>query len=198
MLFDNLGELRTQYEATLSEYRAKRTHVVNALIMLSFFGGLALALLGDHVGPAANRLGQPALVADRRGNGLLRGRHGRVERTQPNEANRSRGSRVRSLPAPPAAGAKEQDHRESSVAGPMPADSKLRSLAEKVDKAEGGAEELKSDRFVVRQYALPHMARSAMGENSDKPLAWYPLVTAGADGRVTFLASRRLPARRFG
>ena len=45
VLFDNLGELRTQYEATLSEYRAKRTHVVNALIMLSFFGGLALALL---------------------------------------------------------------------------------------------------------------------------------------------------------
>ena len=28
----------------LSEYRAQRTHVVNALIMLSFFGGLALAL----------------------------------------------------------------------------------------------------------------------------------------------------------
>ena len=45
LLFDNLGELRAQYEATLSEYRAKRTHVVNALIMLSFFGGLALALL---------------------------------------------------------------------------------------------------------------------------------------------------------
>ena len=45
VLFDNLDELRTQYEATLSEYRAKRTHVVNALIMLSFFGGLGLALL---------------------------------------------------------------------------------------------------------------------------------------------------------
>ena len=45
LLFDNLSELRAQYEATLSEYRAKRTHVVNALIMLSFFGGLALALL---------------------------------------------------------------------------------------------------------------------------------------------------------
>ena len=44
VLFDNLDELQSQYEAALSEYRAQRTHVVNALIMLSFFGGLALAL----------------------------------------------------------------------------------------------------------------------------------------------------------
>ena len=101
VLFDNLDELRAQYEATLSEYRAKRTHVVNALIMLSFFGGLALALLVTHVGPAANRLGQPALAADGRGNGLLRRRHGRVERAQPHEARRSHGRRVRSLPAAP-------------------------------------------------------------------------------------------------
>ena len=45
VLFDNLGELRERYEATLSDYRAKQTLAVNALIMLGFFGGLALASL---------------------------------------------------------------------------------------------------------------------------------------------------------
>ena len=44
---------------------------------------------------------------------------------------------------------------------------------------------LKSDRFVVRQYASPETARSIAGGEGGAPLAWYPLVMAGADGRVT-------------
>ena len=62
-----------QYEAALSEYRAKRTHAVNALIMLSFFGGLALALLVTMLALLRRTVsGRPALAADRGGPGLLR------------------------------------------------------------------------------------------------------------------------------
>ena len=45
ILFDNLVALRAKYEENLSEYRLTRTRVLNTLIVLSFFGGLALALL---------------------------------------------------------------------------------------------------------------------------------------------------------
>ena len=59
--------MRAEYEATLSDYRSKRTHTVNALIMLSFFGGLALALLVTMLGLLqivwGSRLWLPTLVA---------------------------------------------------------------------------------------------------------------------------------------
>jgi hypothetical protein len=45
LVFDNLGDLRAKYEASLREYRTKRTWVLNTMILLSFFGGLGLALL---------------------------------------------------------------------------------------------------------------------------------------------------------
>ncbi len=50
MVFDNLGDLQARYEENLSEYRAKRTWVLNTIIVLSFFGGLGLALLTTMLG----------------------------------------------------------------------------------------------------------------------------------------------------
>lgn len=45
VVFDNLGLLRSKYEESLTEYRTNRTQALNTLIVMSFFGGLALALL---------------------------------------------------------------------------------------------------------------------------------------------------------
>jgi hypothetical protein len=50
MVFDNLGDLRARYEENLSEYRAQRTWALNTVIVLSFFGGLGLALLTTMLG----------------------------------------------------------------------------------------------------------------------------------------------------
>jgi hypothetical protein len=44
-IYDNASEVRKQYDASLGNYRAHRAQVVIALVMLAFFGGLALALL---------------------------------------------------------------------------------------------------------------------------------------------------------
>jgi hypothetical protein len=81
-----------------------------------------------------------------------------------------------------------QSRPESATAAPLPAESKLRSLAEKLSKAEGDAEELKSDRFAVRQYPSPDAVRSGADGEDAKPLAWYPLLIAAPDGRVTIPA----------
>ena len=155
VLFDNLDELRAQYEATLSEYRAKRTHVVNALIMLSFFGGLALALLVTMLALLrivwGSRLWLPTVVATVCCV-VVTAVSNEPSRMKPVEA-----TAVGFAPCtpPPDAEPKEQDRGEPAAAEPMPADGKLRSLAEKLSKTEGDAEELKSDRFAVRQYARP-------------------------------------------
>ena len=185
LLFDNLGELRAQYQATLNEYRAKRTHVVNALIMLGFFGGLALALLVTMLALLrivwGSRLWLPTVVATVCCVVVTTVSY-EPSRMKPVEA-----MAVGFAPCVPSLDgeSKEQDRSESAVAKPSPADSKLQSLTERLSKAEGEAEDLKSDRFVVRQYTSSDRTRSATGEGGGKPLAWYPLLTAGADGRVT-------------
>ena len=65
-MFDNLSDLRSKYQENLSEYRTKRTWALNALIMLSFFGGLGLALLVTMLGflkiVSGSRLWLPAFV----------------------------------------------------------------------------------------------------------------------------------------
>ena len=43
--------------------------------------------------------------------------------------------------------------------------------------------ELQADRFPVQQYV--ELDASAAAEPGGKPLAWYPLLLAGPDGRVT-------------
>jgi len=185
VLFDNLNELRAQYEATLSEYRAKRTHVVNALIMLSFFGGLALALLVTMLALLrivwGSRLWLPTIVATICCV-VVTAVSNEPSRMKPVEA-----ATVGFAPYIPRFDTelKEQNSWEPAISESLPADSKLRNLAEKLSKTGGEEEKLKSFRFVVRQYALPDMARSIAGEDGGKPLAWYPLVMAGADGRVT-------------
>jgi hypothetical protein len=180
LLFDNLNELRAQYEATLSEYRAKRTHVVNALIMLSFFGGLALALLVSMLALLrivwGSRLWLPTVVATVCCV-VVTAVSNEPSRMKPVEA-----TAVGFAPCMPSLDAEPKEHIGSETS---PADGKLRGLAEKLSKTDGDADELKSDRFAVRQYAAPDTARSGGGEEGGKPLAWYPLLTAGADGRVT-------------
>jgi len=185
VLFDNLDELRTRYEATLSEYRAKRTHVVNALIMLGFFGGLALALLVTMLALLrivwGSRLWLPTVVATVCCI-VVTAVSNEPSRMKPVEA-----AAVEFRPYLPHsdAEAKEQDHGESPGVAVKPADAKLQSLAEKLGKSDADAEDLKSDRFAVRQYPLPDVARSSNGGDGAKPLAWYPLLIAGADGLVS-------------
>ena len=64
---------------------------------------------------------------------------------------------------------------------PAPADGKLLALAEKFREVGGDTEKLKSDCFTVRPDGVPVPA----GDDPAKPLAWYPLLVAGTDGRVT-------------
>jgi hypothetical protein len=185
LLFDNLGELRARYEATLSDYRAKRTQVVNALIMLSFFGGLALALLVTMLALLrivwGSRLWLPTVVATACCV-VVTAVSNEPSRMKPDEA-----MAVGFAPcAPPAeAETKEPTRREPAAGLSASRDSKLRSLAEKLGQTEGDAEELKSDRFVVRQYVQPYAASGPAGEDREQPLAWFPLLVAGLDGRVT-------------
>jgi hypothetical protein len=88
--------------------------------------------------------------------------------------------------APPVEAETKEPTRHEPAAGLSASrDSKLRSLAERLNQTEGDAEELKSDRFVVRQYVPPDVASAATGEDRAKPLAWFPLLIAGPDGRVT-------------
>jgi hypothetical protein len=66
-VLDNLDQLQAKYEENLAEYRAKRTRPLDALITLSFLGGLGLLLgitiLGLLKGLAGARLWVPALLA---------------------------------------------------------------------------------------------------------------------------------------
>jgi hypothetical protein len=66
-MFDNLGDLRAKYEEGLTEYRAKQTRLLNAMVVMSFFGGLGLALLVTMLGLlnviAGARLWGPILSA---------------------------------------------------------------------------------------------------------------------------------------
>ncbi len=50
LVFDNLGELRTQYDDSLAEYEAQRSRALDTLITVSFFGGLGLVLLVAMLG----------------------------------------------------------------------------------------------------------------------------------------------------
>ena len=65
-MFDNLSDLRSKYEENLSEYRTKRTWALNAIITLSLFGGLGLALLITMLGflkiVSGSRLWLPAFM----------------------------------------------------------------------------------------------------------------------------------------
>ena len=182
-LSDNLQELRAEYEATLSDYRSKRTHAVNALIMLSFFGGLGLALLVTMLGLLrivwGSRLWLPTLVATA---------CCVVVTSVSNEPSRMKSVEAAAvgfapyLPSPDdPRGAKDF---KAATAEPA-ADSRLRSLAEKLSKAEGDIDALKADRFAMVHYIESDISNTASGGDTGTPLAWYPLLTTGADGRVT-------------
>jgi len=49
-MFDNLKQLRSNYDQSLAEYREHRTRILNTLTTVSFFGGLALVLLVAMLG----------------------------------------------------------------------------------------------------------------------------------------------------
>ena len=49
-MFDNLGEIRSNYERSLANYQADRTKALNTLTTASFFGGLGLVLLVAMLG----------------------------------------------------------------------------------------------------------------------------------------------------
>jgi hypothetical protein len=185
MLFDNLNELRAQYEATLSEYRAKRTQVVNALIMLSFFGGLALALFVTMLAILrivwGSRLWLPTVVATVCCV-VVTAVSNEPSRMKPVEATAT--GFAPCLPRPDA-GQKDRDRRTPAGAEPAAAGGNLRILAEKLGKMGDDSEELKSERFALRQYAWPDTVSTSADDDSLRPLAWYPLLIAGPDGRVT-------------
>ena len=184
VLFDNLGELQAQYEATLSDYRAQRTQVVNALIMLSFFGGLALALFVTMLALLrivwGSRLWLPTVVATVCCV-VVTAVSNDPSRMKPVEA-----TAVGFAPSMPPPEPKDKSHSEPAAA--TASDVRLRNLAEKVSKLEGDAPELKADRFALRQYSQPDGVAAAGGRDPGKPLAWYPLLMAGPDGRVTIPA----------
>ena len=50
MMFDNLARIRSNYEKSLTDYRADRTQVLDTLTTASFFGGLGLVLLVAMLG----------------------------------------------------------------------------------------------------------------------------------------------------
>lgn len=181
-VYDNLGELRDQYEAMLSEYRAQRTQVVNALIMLSFFGGLALALLVTMLALLrivwGSQLWLPTIIATLCCV-IVTGVSNDPSRMKPVEV-----AAVGFAPcSSPQTGTAAQT--PAAPAAAPSSESKLRSLAEKLAKSEGDPEELKVDRFPVQHYASPDMARPLAADNGGKPLAWYPLLITAPDGRVT-------------
>ena len=152
--------------------------------MLSFFGGLGLALLVAMLGLLrivwGSRLWLPTMVATACCV-VVTAVSNEPSRMKPVEAEAV--GFAPNIPSPEGEGKKPG--RDASAAIPLPAGSKLRSLAEKLSKAEGDAEMLKSDRFVVREYVRPAKTALHAGEDSGKPLAWYPLLTCAADGRVT-------------
>ena len=203
LLFDNLSELRAQYEATLSEYRAKRTHVVNALIMLSFFGGLALALLVTMLALLrivwGSRLWLPTVVATVCCV-VVTAVSNEPSRMKPVEA-----TAVGFAPCMPPADAETKEQTRSRAGrGTSAGRGKLRSLAEKLSKTEGDAEELKSDRFAVRQYVsaawpAPRGRRSGLFFFflRRETAGLVSLDVAGPDGRAPCPALRPRPARRF-
>ena len=49
-MFDNIGQIREDYERRLAEYRADRTKALNTITTASFFGGLGLVLLVAMLG----------------------------------------------------------------------------------------------------------------------------------------------------
>jgi hypothetical protein len=181
VLFDNLSDLRQQYEATLSDYRAKRTYVVNALIMLSFFGGLALALLVTMLALMrivwGSQLWLPTVVA------MVCCAVVTAVSNEPSRMKPVEATAVEFAPCLPSAEA-EGGRGDAAGAATKPAESKLQRLAERLNR-EADPEELKSDRFVVRQYVSPGGDGSGDGRAGGRPLAWYPLLVAGPDGRVT-------------
>ena len=179
VLFDNLSDLRQQYDATLSDYRAKRTYVVNAMIMLSFFGGLALALLVTMLALMrivwGSQLWLPTVVA------MVCCAVVTAVSNEPSRMKPVEATAVEFAPCLPGA---EAEGGRGDAAAAKPAEGKLQRLAERLNR-ETDPEELKSDRFAVRQYVLPGGGRSGDGKASGQPLAWYPLLVAGPDGRVT-------------
>jgi hypothetical protein len=182
VLFDNLGDLQAQYEAALSEYRAQRTQAVNALIMLSFFGGLALALLVTMLALLrivwGSRLWLPTVVATV---------CCVVVTAVSNEPSRMKAVEAAAVGFAPCVPPPEpgDEKRSEPVAATASSEERLRSLADKLSKMEGDAEALKADRFAVRQYVRPDSVAEPTGGDAAKPLAWYPLLIAGPDGRVT-------------
>jgi hypothetical protein len=179
VILDNLDELRKQYDAMLGDYRAQRTHLLNALIMLSFFGGLALALLVTMLALLrivwGGQLWLPTAVA-MICCAIVTAVSNDSSRMEPVDVAAVEFAPWRPLPTPAAA--------EKSPSAMSPIDSQLRRLAEKLAHFSGDAEELKADRFPVQQYTALDARSDPTVVDNGKPLAWYPLLIAGGDGRV--------------
>ena len=176
VIYDNLNELRDQYEATLSEYRAKRTQAVNALVMLGFFGGLGLALLVTMLAllriVRGSQLWLPTVVAT-----LCCV----VVTAVSNDPSRMKPVEVAAVGFAPYAALPPVAPQQAPDAPAGP----LQRLAEKVAGVEGESDTLKADRFPIAQHGLSEPnAGSTDGERS-QPAAWFPLLLADRDGHVT-------------
>jgi hypothetical protein len=166
-VFDNLSDLRSTYEESLTEYRNKRTWVLNTLIMLSFFGGLALALLVTMLVLLkivwGSRLWLPTIVATVCCIVVC------AVSTDPSRVKSVDGVAVAFTPyfvPPPAT-------KPPSVSTSKPAEGD-RAVAEPARPV-----------FVVREYDQSSAAKPGTGDETGETLAWHPLLIAGADGRAS-------------
>jgi hypothetical protein len=183
LVFDNLSELRTQYEAALSEYRAKGTRVLNALIMLSFFDGLALTLFVSMLAllriVGGSRLWWPAAIA------MISCVVVTGVSNEPSRMKAVEAAAVAFTPTALVADVRPNAPISKAPAKPEPerSDSVLRNLAVKLLAGED-SEAVKAARFPVLHYVQPGPC-AASGADGVKPLAWYPLLISDAAGRVT-------------
>jgi hypothetical protein len=189
VIVDNLNELRDQYEATLSEYRAQRTQVINALVMLSFFGGLGLALLVTML----------ALLRIVRGSQLWLPIVGAmlccvVVTTVSNDPSRMKPVEVAAVGFASHASQPPVAAQAAPTATPA-ADGQLQRLAEKLAGFEGEAEALKADRFPIAQYTPTKASESMSSVERGQPAAWYPLLIADREGHVTVPGITASPAK---
>ena len=207
MMSDNLVQIRAKYEESLGRYRAQRTWVPDALNIVSFFGGFGLALLVAMMAIlnilTGVRIWVPALIAavacliigailvnpDRLGESRAE-----VVAFQPFRLPLSADKAANSPIAPGAAAGLPSSAAASRVdKSPVP-------LGGHADQGTGkpgiDAKTLPSriassvpppvassdvPPFPICQYSY---AASGKPANSTATLAWYPLLTAGADGRA--------------
>ena len=175
-MFDNLSQIRAKYEESLRRYRTQRSGALDALTVVSFFGGFGLALLVAMMAMfniiAGARIWVPALIAAIGcliiGAILMNPYH-----VGPNRAENvafeefklqvTADKAALSPKTGPAEREQKPQSRVSSSAAPL------------VSAAPA---------FPIQQYAYRHSTLPGRQGDSVETLAWYPTMATAADGRA--------------